>query len=221
MQLFSYNLHSLLYLSSQLVYLLSIVYLCFILLPSSFIVVIACLLAFLTCFIALMMRAQPSWARICLNIVFFYQIHVPRCFLPCLCLDLYLHVYVLLSMLMLRSIFLCALFHVDVSRSTYWLLCYVLLKSFVSFCTFFLFFGPLGRVQIQILRSRPTSMHLGLYQRVWIISFMYVYACLLLCFISMLTCPDLGFAMLFVLYRLVFVGLWGHLLMWLHPPNRS
>ena len=30
--------------------------------------------------------------------------------------------------------------------------------------------------------SRATSIHLGLHQRVWIISYMHVFACLLLCF---------------------------------------
>ena len=35
-----------------------------------------------------------------------------------------------------------------------------------------------------------------IYQSVWIISFMHVYACLLLCFISMFSYLDLGFAML-------------------------
>ena len=64
--------------------------------------------------------------------------------------------------------------------------------------------------------SRSTSIHLGLYQRVWIISFMHVYACLFPCFISMFVCLDLGFAMLFAFYGLMLVGLWGHLLMWLH-----
>ena len=45
---------------------------------------------------------------------------------------------------------------------------------------------------------------------------MHVYACLLICFISMFACLDLGFAMLCALRGLVFVGLWGHLLVWLH-----
>ena len=55
-----------------------------------------------------------------------------------------------------------------------------------------------------------------IYQRVWIISFMHVYACLLLCFISMFSYLDLGFAMLFAFFGLVLVSLWGHLLVWLH-----
>ena len=44
-----------------------------------------------------------------------------------------------------------------------------------------------------------------------------MFACLLLCFISMFACPDLGFDMLYGLHGFVFVGLWGHLLVWLHP----
>ena len=43
-----------------------------------------------------------------------------------------------------------------------------------------------------------------------------MYACLLLCFVSMFACLDLGFAMLFTLYGLVLVGFWGHLLVWLY-----
>ena len=53
-------------------------------------------------------------------------------------------------------------------------------KAFLSLViSFFLCFGPFGKVQIQILWSRPTSIHLGLYQRVWIISFMQIHVCLL------------------------------------------
>ena len=44
---------------------------------------------------------------------------------------------------------------------------------------------------------------------------MHVYACLLLCFISMFACLDLGFSMLCVVCGLLLVDLWGHLLMWL------
>ena len=179
MQLFSYKLYRLLYFSLQHVYLLSIVYLCFILLPGMFYSIFSMFPYFLPCVTALMILAQPSWVRICLNIVFvlrsiclgvfchvYAQIYLFMCSLSCLCLDL--HVYVLLAMLMLRSISLCALCHVHVSRSTYWLLCHVLLQPFYLLLSLFSFFfsmcfGPLGRVQIQILWSRPTSIHLGLY----------------------------------------------------------
>ena len=45
---------------------------------------------------------------------------------------------------------------------------------------------------------------------------MHVYACFLLCFISMFACLDLGFAMLFSRCGLAHVELWDHLLVWLH-----
>ena len=45
-----------------------------------------------------------------------------------------------------------------------------------------------------------------------------MYACLLLRFISMFFCLDLGFAMHCALRGLVLVDLWGHLLVWLHSP---
>ena len=109
----------------------------------------------------------------------------------CLCLDPYAQVlfvvqlvYAFLAMLMFRSISLFTSWLVHVCRSTYWLLCHVLLQPFCLFVPFFLCFFPLGRVQIQILWSRPTSIYLGLYQKAWIIFFMHVYICLLL-FISM------------------------------------
>ena len=45
-----------------------------------------------------------------------------------------------------------------------------------------------------------------------------MFACLLLCFISMFTCLNLGLAMLYALCGFKFVSIWGHLLAWLHPP---
>ena len=66
------------------------------------------------------------------------------------------------------------------SRSTCWLLCCVLLKPFYLLLSpFSCVLAFFGRVQIQILWSRPTPIHLSLYQRIWIISFMHVYVCLL------------------------------------------
>ena len=44
-----------------------------------------------------------------------------------------------------------------------------------------------------------------------------MFVCLLLCFISMFAYLDLGFALLCALHGFVLVGIWGHLLMWLHP----
>ena len=70
MQLFSYNLHPLLYFCSQHVYWLSIVCLYFILLPSMFYSLFSMSPCFLPCFATLMLLAQPSCVRICLNFVF-------------------------------------------------------------------------------------------------------------------------------------------------------
>ena len=105
------------------------------------------------------------------------QIYMFMCSLLCLCLDLY--AYVLFAMP------LCLDLHVG---------CYALcFLDFLSLAMPFLVFWPLGKVQIQILWSRPTSVNLGLHQSVWIISFMLVFSCLLLCFISMYVCLDIGY----------------------------
>ena len=132
-----------------------------------------------------------------------------RCFWLCLCLDL--HVYMLLAILMLRSICWCALCHVCVQIYILVTIPCASIALFVSCYISFLCFSPLGRVQTQILWSRPTSIHIGLYQKVQIISFMHTYACLLLRFISMFTYLDLGFTMLGAFRGLVLVGLQGHL----------
>ena len=137
------------------------------------------------------------------------QIYMFICSLPCLYLDLY--VYVLLTMLMLRSICWCAPCHVCVQICILVTMPCASIALFVSCYISFFCFSPLGRVQTQILWSRPISIHLGLYQRVWIISFMHACTCLLLHFISMFACLDLGFTMLGALCGLVFVGLQGHL----------
>ena len=82
------------------------------------------------------------------------QIYMLRCFtpcfhafMPCLCLDLY--AFVLLAM------FRCVDLHVG---------CYVqcLALPFCLLLCLFLVLWPLGRMQIQIYCSRPTSIHLGL-----------------------------------------------------------
>ena len=78
-------------------------------------------------------------------IYIYIYVHMFMCSVPYLCLDL--HIDGLHAMFMPRSISLCPPCHVHVSRSTYWLLCHVLLKPFYLFlCTSFLCFGPLGRV---------------------------------------------------------------------------
>ena len=101
---------------------------------------------------------------------------MPRCFLPCLCLDPYVHV--LLVMFMLRSTCLCAPCHTYVSRSTCQMLCLVLFMDFCLLLCLFLMFWPLGREQIQILWFRPTSVHLGLHQK-GLDHFLYTCVCLL------------------------------------------
>ena len=58
-------------------------------------------------------------------------------------------------------------------------------KHFHLLLCLFLMFCPLGRVQIQILWSRPTSIHLGLYQRIWII---LLCMCVLVCFYALYPC---------------------------------
>ena len=175
------------------------------------------------------MLAQPSWARICLNIVFVLrsiclcafchvlaQIQVFMCYVLCLCLNLL--VYVFFAMLMVRSISLCAPCHVHVSRSTCWLLCHVLLKPF------YLLLSPFSCVLALLVGCRSRSCGLGLhpYTQAYIKGFgsfslcMSMYVCLLLCFMSMFVCLDLGFAILCAFSEFVLVGLWGHLLVWLY-----
>ena len=151
------------------------------------------------------------------------QIYMSMCFLLCLCIDV--HVYVLFSMFMLRCLCLRTFFHVCTYiymsmcffpfpcapchvwiKSTYWMLCLVLLQPFCLFVRLFLVFWPLSRVQIQILWSRPISIHLGLHQRVQIISsnacvcllasMLYIHVCLarsrfLPCFV-----PSVGLCLL-------------------------
>ena len=121
------------------------------------------------------------------------QIYMFICSLPYLCLDLYAGV--------LFAMFVSRLVTIPCASIALFVSCYIS----------FLCFSPLGRVQTQILWSRPTSIHIGLYQKVQIISFMHAYACLLLHFISMFTCLDLGFTKLGALRGLVLVGLQGHL----------
>ena len=101
------------------------------------------------------------------------QIYVLMCSLPCLCLDL--HVRAQICVPMLRSMCLCALYHACVLRSmSVAMPCasIALLSLDVSLSCVLAF---IGGVQIQTLWFRPTSAHLDLYQRVWIISFKHIY----------------------------------------------
>ena len=111
------------------------------------------------------------------------------CFLTCLCLYLYVLVLFVMLCLDIGVQFLLAMFML---KSTCWLLCLVLLQPFISCYAFFLCFGPQVGCRS---RSYGLGLHpygLGLHQRVWIISFMHVFACLLLCFRSMFVWLDLG-----------------------------
>ena len=121
------------------------------------------------------------------------QIYMPKCSLPCLCLDIHAYVDLCLFgprvMPMFRSMCLCAPCHVCVLRSICWLLMPCASTAFFSlYISLSYVLAFLGGVQIQISWSRLTSILLGLYQRVWIISLytcvcllasmLYVYACL-------------------------------------------
>ena len=71
----------------------------------------------------------------------------------------------------------------------------LVLYSFISCFSLFLVFGFLGRVQIQILWSRPTSMHRFFNEGFGLFPLCMSMLCLLvhaLCFRSMLVCLDLG-----------------------------
>ena len=101
----------------------------------------------------------------------YVQIHVFMCSVPCLCAQIY--------MLVASAMCFYSPLSLDISLS----------------CVLAL----VGGVQIQIPRSRPTSTHLGLYQRVWIISLhacvcllasaLYVYACLSRSWLCHALCP--------------------------------
>ena len=196
----------------------------FILLPSMFYSFPSMPPCFLACFIALMMLAHPSWARICLNTLFvlrstclgafyhvFVQIYMFRCFFPCLCLDLYAqvlfsivcvqiymsicfwpcscapcHVYVQIYVFMCSLPCLCVqIYMLDAMPSAF--------IAFYLLLCIFLVFWPLSRVQIQILRSRLTSIHACIKGFGSFLLWMCMLACLLLCFTSMFVWQDLGF----------------------------
>ena len=111
------------------------------------------------------------------------QIYVFTCSVSCLCAQIY--IFILRSMClcldlclfgpcvmpMFRCMCLCTLCHVCMLRSICWLLmsCAFITLLFLDIslsCVLTL----IGGVQIQIPWSRPTSTHLELYQRIWIIS---------------------------------------------------
>ena len=205
MQFFSYYLHPLLYLAYNMLYCFPWYISCFILLylASQHVLQlfqhVSLLPHIFYCFddvgLAFFGQDMPKY-HVCT------QIYMLRCFLTCLYLNL--HVDMLFDMFMLRSICSCAFCHVmlrymcSVPPCHVYAQIYMLVAMPCAFVAFylllclFLMFWALGRMQIQILWSRPTSIRLGLHQRVWIISFMHVFACLLLCFRSMFVWLDLG-----------------------------
>ena len=108
------------------------------------------------------------------------------------------HAYAQIYMPMLRSLCLCALYHVCVLRSICWLLCHMLLQPSYSLMSLFLMFWP------SLVGCQFGSSGLGLhpYTQAYIKEFgsfplcMSMFACLLLYFMSMFASLDLGFAML-------------------------
>ena len=175
---------------------------------------------FLCMFNAPMPMSMPS--HVCmLGFAFFHAF-----MLTSTCLDVHLHAYMHISILicvdwcvyMLRSMFstcfmpssmcLHASCHVYVLRPRPCLSCHVLLQPFCSFYSIFLCFGLLVRTQ-----SRPYGFCHHPYTKAHIkgfgSSYLHIYACLLLCFMLVLTSLVLSFAM--------FGALRGLHLVWLHP----
>ena len=199
MQLFSYNPHPFLFIDFSSFSLFNNMLYCFSqhVLTSQhvFMVFLACFLTFAMIYhfdvVGLAFLGQDmSKFNVCA------QIHMLLGSLPCFCLDL--HAYVFFAMFMLRSMFL-------------WAMCYAYAQILAFLCSmpclcdqiYMLVAMPcasiallsldislsfvlalIGRVQIQIPWSRPTSTHLTLYQRVWIIS-LYAYVCLLYVYVCL------------------------------------
>ena len=100
---------------------------------------------------------MPRSTCLCVLCHVFAQIYIPMLRSMCLCASC--HAYMHRSMLVAMQCASKALLSLDISLS----------------CVLAL----IGGVQIQILWARSTFTHLGLYQRVWIISFMHIYVYLL------------------------------------------
>ena len=121
MQLFSYNPHPFLFIGFPSIFLL----------PSISLQFFQYVSFLMPLFITLILLAQPSWARICLNLMFvlrsisfqapchvYVQIQMPMCSLPCLwCLCAPCHTCVLRSMLVTMPCASKALFSLYVSLS--------------------------------------------------------------------------------------------------------
>ena len=172
MQLFSYNPHHFLLLAFSSFLLFNNMLYCFsqhFLTSQHVLCFLQHVFLLLSSFIALTLFSQPSWDRICLNLMFM---------LRSTCLFILSHVFAQIYFFMLRSMCLCALCHVCVLRSICWYaMC--LYSPLVPRCLSFLCFGPYWWgvdldpvVQAYIDTPRPIS-------KVWIISFMNVYVCLI------------------------------------------
>ena len=107
---------------------------------------------------------MPRSTCLCVLCHVFAQIYIPMLRSMCLCASC--HAYMHRSMLVSMQCASKALLSLDISLS----------------CVLAL----IGGVQIQILWARSTFTHLGLYQRVWIISSPYL--CLLACFYALSPC---------------------------------
>ena len=198
---------------------------------------------FLSYFTVLMLLAQPSWVRICLNFVFVLRSmclgafqHAHAFFfllrnIACLCLDLL--VYVLLALFMLGFTCLCAPCHAY--AQIYIFVCsmpyscvqiYILVAMPCASKVFLSLVIPFSCVlALQVrCRSRSCGLDLHPYTKAYIKGFELFPLCIctLSCFYALypyLLVQIQGFAMLYALCGFMLVGLWGHLLAWLHPTT--
>ena len=122
------------------------------------------------------------------------QIYMPMCSLPCLCLDL--HVCAQIYIPMFRSMCLCAPCHACVLRSMLVAIpcaskaLHLLISLFLMFCLLWQGVDLDPVVQAYIHIPRPILKGLDHFLC------MSMFACLLLCFFSILASLDLGLAML-------------------------
>ena len=160
MQLFSYNPHPFIFIAFSCSIICSIAF------PSMSLWFFQHIFLLMPLFITLILLAQPSWARKCLNLMFvlrstcfqapchmYAQIYMPTFSMPWFCLDL--HVYAQIYKPKFRSMSLWAPCHAYAQiyvfmcsvpclcvRSIRWLLCHVLLQPLCSLMFLFLVFGP-------------------------------------------------------------------------------
>ena len=224
MQLFSYNPHTLLFITFPSFICLIKCYYYFSqhVLASQLVSIdlIACFLAYalIYCFDVVFLAflgQDMSTFHVCT------QIHMILASLPCLCLDL--HVYVFFAMFILKStcqcLDLCSYAQIHVFMHSIPCLCAQIYVGCYAMCYFspfcplislFFSFWPFQWgvdlnpvVQAYICTPRPILKGFDHFL------YMCMLAFLLLCFISILVSLDLGFAML--------CALCGFVLVWLHP----